>query len=141
MNLQIAINRGLEVAPTGKYPIVAAGKFFWLGSDPFCMRGVTYGTFGPDQNGDQFPSQPQVTADFGSIAARGFNTVRTYTTPPERVLDAASEAGLRLLAGLTWEQHIAFLEDKANERDIRERVRRQAESCAGHPSILGFTIG
>ncbi len=40
---------------------VAAGKLLLRDGQPFCIRGVTYGTFAPDEKGDQFPSQEQVT--------------------------------------------------------------------------------
>src|ERR1044071_6125073 len=70
--------------------ITAAGKLLMRDSEPFYIRGVTYGTFAPDENGDQFPPQAQVIADFRNIAANGFNTLRTYTVAPPRVLDAAA---------------------------------------------------
>ena len=120
---------------------VAAGKLMLRDGQPFYIRGVTYGTFAPDEKGDQFPSQEQVTSDFRAIAANGFNTLRSYTVPPARVLDAASECGLHVLAGLTWEQHVTFLDDRVLARDIRRNVRQQVESCLGCESILGFTIG
>ena len=126
---------------TASIPIVAAGKLLSRGGEPFYLRGVTYGTFAPDQNGDQFPSQAKVAADFRAIAANGFNVVRCYTMPPPRVLDAAADCGLQLLAGIDWEQHVTFLEDAARARDIRRRVRKQVEACGNHESVLGFTLG
>src|SRR5687768_2179007 len=59
--------------------IVARGKFLFVGEEKFSLKGVTYGTFRPDADGQPFPSPPQVEADFAQIAACGFNTVRTYT--------------------------------------------------------------
>src|SRR5215472_12962755 len=69
-------------------PIAAAGKLLTRAGEPFYLRGVTYGTFAPDENGDQFPAQAQVASDFRAIAGNGFNVVRLYTMPPQRVLDA-----------------------------------------------------
>ena len=122
-------------------PVVAAGKLLTRNGEPFYLRGVTYGTFAPDERGDQFPRQKQVLADFRAMAANGFNVVRTYTVPPARVLDAAAECRLQILAGLTWEQHIAFLDTEERAEDIRRRVRDQARACAGHDSLFGFSIG
>jgi len=130
-----------EQSPCPNDRIVAAGKLLSQGGRPFYMRGVTYGTFAPDENGDQFPPQDRVLADFRSIAASGFNTVRCYTMPPTHVLDAALECNLNILAGVSWEQHIAFLDDPARVQDIRRRVREQVRSCSEHRSVLGFTLG
>ena len=34
------------------------GKFLFLGDRKLYVRGVTYGTFRPDANGDEFPPPP-----------------------------------------------------------------------------------
>jgi GT2 family glycosyltransferase len=130
-----------ERRPAGFAPVTAAGKLFTRNGEPFYLKGVTYGTFAPDQNGDQFPTQKRVLADFRAMAANGFNVVRTYTVPPPRVLDAAAECRMQILAGLTWEQHVMFLDEDARAADIRRRVRDQVRACAGRDSVFGFTIG
>src|SRR6266545_3910077 len=86
----------------------ARGKFLYAGGRKLWIKGVAYGTFRPDEAGDQFPGPDRVRADFSAMAAAGINTVRTYTIPPERLLDAAEEHGLRLLVAVSWEQHVAF---------------------------------
>src|SRR5437764_15489340 len=88
------------------------GKFIFIGDEKFYIRGVTYGTFRPQGNGEEYPEQEIVDADFARMAASGINTVRLYTAPPVWLLDAASRHGLYIMVGLPWEQHIAFLEDK-----------------------------
>ena len=122
-------------------PVTAAGKLFSREGRPFHLRGVTYGTFAPDANGDQFPPPERVESDFRAIAANGFNTVRLYTAPPVWVADLAAAYGLELLIGLTWEQHVAFLADRATPADIRRRVSEQLLACRDYPAVLGFTIG
>src|ERR1043165_3743150 len=121
--------------------VSAAGKLFSRDNATFYLRGVTYGTFAPDENGDQFPSREQVSADFKAMAADGFNTIRTYTCPPLWLLDEAEANGLLLLAGVAWEQHVAFLDETNRARDIRARVRKKIEACARPPAIFGFTVG
>jgi GT2 family glycosyltransferase len=121
--------------------VTAAGKLFIRNGAAFYLRGVTYGTFAPDENGDQFPSREQAAADFRAIAANGFNTVRTYTCPPRWLLDEAAASGLLLLAGMAWTQHVAFLDDPALAKNIRDRIRQQAQGCAGHPALLGYSVG
>src|SRR5215216_4835365 len=124
----------------GERPTVR-GKFLFVGSEKLYVRGVTYGTFRPDAKGDEYHDINRVERDFAQMAANGFNAVRTYTVPPRPLLDSAQRNGLYVLAGLPWEQHIAFLDDKKRCRSIEERVRAGVRTCAGHPAILGYTIG
>lgn len=117
------------------------GKFIFVGDEKFYIRGVTYGTFRPQENGEEYPEQRTVDADFARMAASGINTVRVYTVPPVWLLDAASRHGLYVMVGLPWEQHIAFLEDKERLRSIEECVREGVRRCARHPSVLCYSIG
>jgi GT2 family glycosyltransferase len=118
-----------------------AGKFIFVGNEKFWVRGVTYGTFRPDRNGNEFGDRSVVERDFSQIAANGLNTVRTYTVPPRWFLDAAQQHGLRVMVGVPWEQHVAFLDDKRRCRSIVERVRTSVRALAGHPAILCYAIG
>ena len=63
------------------------GKFFFRGAEKLYVRGVTYGTFRPDDKGVQFPDAAQVDADFTLMVSHGINTLRTYTVPPRWLLD------------------------------------------------------
>jgi O-antigen biosynthesis protein len=67
--------------------------------------------------------------------------VRLYTVPPRWLLDVAQRYRIRVLAGLPWEQHIAFLRDDRAVRDVEARVRAAVRACAGHPALFGWTIG
>ena len=69
-------------------PIVS-GKFIFVDGEKYWVKGVTYGTFRPDLNGDQFPEKDTVSSDLAMVASHGFNTVRVYTVPPKWLLDAA----------------------------------------------------
>ncbi len=117
------------------------GKFLYQGQTKLWIRGVTYGTFRPNVEGDQFPPAHIVAEDFSRMVNHGFNALRTYTVPPRWVLDLAQEHGLFVMVGLPWEQHITFLDDHDRVVSIEERVRHSIRSCAGHPSILGYAIG
>lgn len=117
------------------------GKFLAVGDQRLWVRGVTYGTFAPDTGGDRFPDRRQVAEDFAAMIAAGVNAVRVYTAPPRWVLDAAAGAGLWVMVGLPWEQHIAFLQDRRRARAIVERVGADAAACAGHPAILCYALG
>src|SRR2546430_10119083 len=86
------------------------GKFIFVGAEKLFVRGVTYGTFRPNKQGEEFPEPEVVERDFARMSANGVNAVRTYTPPPHWLLDAAQEHGLRIMAGLPVERSVAFLD-------------------------------
>ena len=54
-----------------------SGKFLFAGNTKLYIKGVTYGTFSPNEDGDEFHKPEQVRADFAAMARHGINTVRT----------------------------------------------------------------
>ena len=106
------------------------GKFFFRGDEKLYLKGVTCGTFAPGPDGD-YPTEGEIASDFAAMAASGINTVRTYTVPPEHLLDAAQREGLLVMVGLPWEQHVAFLDDRGRARSIERRVRDGVRATGG----------
>jgi GT2 family glycosyltransferase len=102
---------------------------------------VTYGTFAPGRVGGEYGAPDTVDRDFQHMASCGINAVRVYTVPPRWLLGTALKHGLRVLIGLPWEQHVAFLDDREMIQSIEERVREGVRSCAGHPAVLGYAVG
>ena len=49
----------------------ASGKFLAVGPDRLWVRGVTYGTFAPDADGQRFPAPQVVKADFQAMVVQG----------------------------------------------------------------------
>ncbi len=135
-NIQFCLNKG-QIAQT----MFVKGKFFYEGSKKFYLKGVTYGTFKPDESNNQFPEQSVVEKDFSLISQQGLNSVRTYTVPPKYLLDAAQKYKLKVMVGLPWEQHITFLDTADRKKDIIQRVKEGVLSCQNHPAILCYTIG
>jgi len=117
------------------------GKFLYAGGSKLYVRGVTYGTFRVDADGDEFPDAATVERDFQQMAAIGVNAVRTYTTPPRWLLDAALRHGLRVMVGVPIERRIGHLLDGGRASDIDEFVRREVATSAGHPALLFYVIG
>jgi beta-galactosidase/beta-glucuronidase len=117
------------------------GKFLAVGDARLWVRGATYGTFAPDEDGVRFGPRDQVRRDLAAMVEHGFNVVRTYTAPPGWLLDEAERNGLYVMAGLAWEQHIAFLDERGRVAEIEARVREQAAGCAGHAALLCFAVG
>lgn len=117
------------------------GKFLYVGGSKFYVRGVTYGTFRPGEDGSNFPAPDRVGQDFALMAEQGLNAVRTYTVPPVWLLDLARDHGLRVMVGLPWEQHIAFLREGACMDSIEQRVREGVRVCKRHPAVLCYAVG
>lgn len=121
--------------------VAVKGKHFYSEERKLFIKGVTYGTFAPDQQGFHFPSIEVMRQDMAQMAANGINAVRTYTVPPKAFLDLAYSHGIKVMVGLPWEQHITFLDDSRRQRSIIEAVRCYVMQCNGHPAIFSYTIG
>jgi GT2 family glycosyltransferase/sugar lactone lactonase YvrE len=121
--------------------LLKSGKFVEVDGRRFLIKGVAYGTFEPDADGSQFPPIQQVARDFALMAESGFNTVRTYTVPTGDLLDEAARHGLKVMAGVPWTQHVAFLDDAALVRQIRRNTVASVKALASHPAALLFALG
>ncbi|HWP32650.1 MAG TPA: glycosyltransferase [Solirubrobacterales bacterium] len=117
------------------------GKFLFAGEEKLYLRGVTYGTFRSREDGNDYPDPATVEADFRQMTEIGVNSVRTYSVPPRYLLDIAARHGLRVLVGLPWEQHVAFLGEPKLAGSIEQRVREGVRACAGHPALLAYAVG
>src|SRR5437870_2475151 len=102
----------VAAAPSAE-PIRVQGKFFFAGETKHFVKGVTYGPFGTGSHGSQFPERAVVEEDFALMRGAGANTLRVFTVPPVWLLDLAEEAGLKVLGGLPWSQHVTFLDSAA----------------------------
>ncbi len=122
-------------------PVVTDGKFLRAGSNRFLVKGVTYGTFAPDADGYQFPPLARIDEDFRLMAELGLNTVRVYTPPRRDLLDVAARHGLRVMVGLPWSQHIAFLDDRKLRRRIEDELVGSVRELGDHPAVLMFALG
>lgn len=127
--------------PATRSRVYVKGKFLYAGENKFYVKGVTYGTFKPDEEGLQFPDAETIEKDFSLMAASGINSVRTYTAPPKYLLDIALKHNLKVMVGLPWEQHITFLDEEEQMENIIKGVKKSVSALKGHPAILCFTIG
>jgi GT2 family glycosyltransferase len=132
---------GPDLQPVARERVRTHGKFFVAGEEKFWVRGVTYGTFRPREDGSEFPPPPVVEQDFTLMATTGVNTLRTYTVPPRWLLDAARRHDLRVLVGIPVERHVGYLTDRRGAPDVGRVVRDSVATCAGHDAVLGYAIG
>jgi O-antigen biosynthesis protein len=126
-------------SPHAPRPCVRA-KFIFLGNKKLYLRGVTYGTFRPLDDGAEFPVPELVERDFAAMAANGINAVRTYTVPPRWLLHAAQRHGLHVTVGLSVERYIGYLADKQDSPNIEALVRAGIRACTAHPAVLCYAI-
>jgi GT2 family glycosyltransferase len=116
------------------------GKFFRLGTLKFFVKGVTYGPFAPNANGEMFPSPEQARRDLAQIQSLGANVLRVYYVPPRWFLDLLSEHGLKVLIDIPWAKHLCFLDFAESQAEARQRVRGAVASCQAHPAVFAFSV-
>jgi O-antigen biosynthesis protein len=116
------------------------GRSIVIADEKLHVRGTTYGTFRGTE-GAHFPPPETVDQDFSAMADAGANALRTYVPPPIWLLDLAERHGMKVMIGLPWEQHIAFLEEPDRADAICAAVAEQVRRCSGHPAILCYAIG
>lgn len=117
------------------------GKFFFKGSEKVYLKGITYGTFRPNEDGYLFPAESMIRHDFAMMAGHGFNCVRVYTVPPRQLLDIAAENNMMVMVGLPWEQHMAFMETETSRRRILQQLGDSVRACGTHEAIFCYVIG
>jgi GT2 family glycosyltransferase len=118
-----------------------SGKFFVAGGEKFYVRAVSYGPFRPRETGAAFPERSLVRRDFQLMRELGANTLRTFTPPPEEILDLAAEHGLRVMVGIPWAQQVCFLDEPSIVRDTRKRIRDAVRLLGNHSAVLAVFVG
>ncbi|MGZ4963945.1 MAG: glycosyltransferase [Limisphaerales bacterium] len=128
-----------EVFTSSLRPSVS-GKFFRVGEKKFYLKGVTYGPFAPNAEGDAFPTHKQTARDFTLIRKLGANVLRIYQVPPRWFLDLAAEHDLKLLIDICWDKHTCFLDSPERCDRAKNAVRRAVQSCAKHPAVFAYSV-
>jgi GT2 family glycosyltransferase len=129
-----------KLSPNAR-PVVRDGKFLRAGCKRFYIRGVTYGTFRPNEQGEPYPPFRVLQDDFYRMREVGVNTVRLYTPPSDRIADAAAKAGLFLVPDICWGPRWCELDDAERMAFMRDWIRGHARRLAGHPAILMYSLG
>src|SRR3954465_12885400 len=128
-------------APAVEGRVEVRGKFLYASGRKYFIKGVTYGPFKPNESGSEYKSPQEAARDLAAMREAGINTVRTYTKVDRWFLDLAKQNGLRVLVGIAWAQHIAFLDDDDIRDSILESLRDTVRATSGHDAVLGYAIG
>ena len=122
--------------------LVSQGKYLLDGAQKFYIRGVSYGPFPPNSRGERYPEPDRAAADFALMRQLGANVIRVYVPPPPWMVEAAQKAGLRMMLGIPWPFHMAFLDSAEMMREIREAIRKTvAETRQFGETIAAYSIG
>jgi GT2 family glycosyltransferase len=140
LNLTAFGNRFPSVELSGARPNVK-GKFVHVGEEKIYLRGVTYGPFRPDEDGDLYHTREVVEKDFSAMVANNINAIRVYTVPPAWLLEIAHECGLWVMVGLEWDQYLTFLDYPEIPKIIERKIRSGVQACVGSPAVLSYALG
>ena len=122
--------------------LVARGKFLFEGERKFYARGVSYGPFGPNSRGERYPEPERAAQDFALMHELGANVVRTYVPPPPWMFELAAKHELRLMVGMPWPFHMAFLDSRQMSADIRGTIRTSVNEMRRYADVIfAFSLG
>ncbi|HWE95274.1 MAG TPA: glycosyltransferase [Tepidisphaeraceae bacterium] len=116
------------------------GKFFRSGSEKFYVKGVTYGPFALNREGDPLPDRAQVRRDLEVMVELGANTLRVYHVPPVWMLELCQELGLRVFVDVSWPKNMEFIHDHVVAEQAKSAVRAAARGCGNHPAVLAISV-
>src|SRR5215469_5157064 len=116
------------------------GKFFRCGDSKFYVKGVTYGPFSFNKDGDTVPEPALADRDLHQLRELGANLLRLYNVPPRWFLDLAELHGLKLLVDIPWPKHLCFLDSDSLRQQALEAVRSAVNLCKQHPAIFAYSL-
>ncbi len=120
----------------------ARGKYIYQDGQKFFARGVSYGPFAPNSRGESYPERERVATDFALMRELGANLVRIYVAPPPWLFELAAKHDLRLMVGISWPLHLAFLDSPEMVRDIRDTTRREIAALRQFKEVIfAYSLG
>jgi len=116
------------------------GKYLRVGAAKFFVKGLSYGPFPPNADGEPFPDRTQVGRDLSHMRQLGANALRVYYPPPIWLLDEAAQKSLRVFVDVPWEKHRCFFEDWSAQQRARESVATAARIVGNHPATMAISV-
>src|SRR5580692_7312717 len=122
--------------------LIARGKFLFEGERKFSACGVSYGPFSPNSRGERYPEPERAGQDFTLIRELGANVVRTYVPPPPWMFELAARHELRLMVGMPWPFHMAFLDSRQMSASIRATICDSVNEMRRFADVIfAFSLG
>jgi GT2 family glycosyltransferase len=121
--------------------VTVDGKNFRRGAEKLYLKGVSYGPFAPESNGQPFATPTQTATDFTLIRELGANLIRIYQVPPRWFLDLATQHELLVLIDVPWHKSLVFLDDPIRRAEARQAVCHAVLSGAHHPAVFAYSVG
>ncbi len=128
-------------APSTLERVRARAKFFFAGEEKFFLKGVTYGPFRPNADGDFLPTPERAAEDFQLMGELGVNLIRIYHVPPKWFLDICREHGIRVMISIPWAEHVEFLNNRKIRKQIVRTIREAVLKNKGHDAIFAYLVG
>ncbi|MEI8234413.1 MAG: glycosyltransferase [Verrucomicrobiota bacterium] len=116
-------------------------KFFFAGDEKFFLKGVTYGPFRPNADGDFLPTPERAAQDFELMRELGVNIIRVYHVPPRWFLDVCRDHGMRVIISIPWAEHVEFLNNRKIRKQIVKTIREAVARNKGHEAIFAYLVG
>ncbi len=122
--------------------LTVRGKYLYDGEQKFFARGISYGPFTPNSRGERYPEPERADADFALMRELGANLVRTYVPPPSWMFDLAAKHELRMMVGMPWPFHMAFLDSPEMMRDIRKTITEGVRTMRQFAEVIfAYSLG
>jgi glycosyltransferase involved in cell wall biosynthesis len=122
--------------------LTVRGKYLYDGERKFFARGVSYGPFTPNSRGERYPEPARTNTDFAMMRALGVNLVRTYVPPPPWMFELAAKHELRMMVGMPWPFHMAFLDSPEMMRDIRDSITAGVRTMKQFAEVIfAYSLG
>ena len=110
------------------------GKFLHRAGKRTWMRAVTYGPFPVEK-------PPEPFNELRKICNAGFDTLRLFTLPDRKLLDAAHRYEMQVFAGLDWWQFGDFFARPGILSSARVRLANWLTEHGDHPALSGLYVG
>jgi len=110
------------------------GKFFFRDGERVSISAVTYGPFPRPV--------PEHHTEFSKIVKAGFNAIRIYEEPSERLMLAALQNGLMVFAGVHWQWTRVFRGGECERYFVEAKLRlsRMLDKWRDHEALVGFYV-
>jgi O-antigen biosynthesis protein len=136
----MAADGSTALQPTFPNRINVDGKYFRYGGQRFYVKGLSYGPFAINSQGQSLPERSRWLADLKLLQDLGANVIRLYSAPSTEILDDLQRHGLFAMIDVPWQKHRCFFEEWSTLQEAREIVSVTARNVGNHPAVLAISL-